>query len=143
MAASFYYLFGCTWKPPIGGFCVQGAIFRGVFVAFGFRTLAFSVLFRKCREKSKLAERNPFFGNKTAGQRSSKQGSGRQCSDFPALPELPDGSMRQILEPSSTPPFSGKEAAGGGVAAIQCVRHVWNLPLTSGFSTSSTGLFID
>ena len=30
-----------------------------------------------------LAERNPFFGNKTAGQRSSKQGSGRQCSDFP------------------------------------------------------------
>lgn len=43
---------------------------------------------------------------------------------FPALPELPDGSMRQILEPSSTPPFSGKEAAGRGVAAIQCVRHV-------------------
>lgn len=62
---------------------------------------------------------------------------------FPALPELPDGSMRQILEPSSMPPFSGKEAAGRGVAAIQCVRHVWNLPLTSGFSTSSTGLFID
>lgn len=62
---------------------------------------------------------------------------------FPTLPELPDGSMRQILEPSSTPPFSGKEAAGRGVVAIQCVRHVWNLPLTSGYSTSSTGLFID
>lgn len=62
---------------------------------------------------------------------------------FTALPELPDGSVRQILEPSSIPPFSGKEAAGRGVAAIQCVRHVWNLPLISGFSTSSTGLFID
>lgn len=62
---------------------------------------------------------------------------------FPALPDAPAGSMRQIPESPSTPPFSGKEAAGRSVAAIQCVRHVWNLPRISGFSTSSTGLFID
>lgn len=69
-------------------------------IAFGFRTLAFSVLFRKCREKSKLAERNPFFGNKTAGQRSSKQGSGRQCSDFPRTSE---NSCRKYAANSGIP----------------------------------------
>ena len=37
--------------------------------------------FRKCGEKSKLAEHNPIFGNKTAGRRSNKPGSGRQISN--------------------------------------------------------------
>lgn len=58
---------------------------------------------------------------------------------FSALPELPDGSMRQIPESPNTPPFLGKEAAGSSVVAIQCGRHVWNLPHTSGFSTSRLG----
>lgn len=52
---------------------------------------------------------------------------------YPALPELPHGSMRQIPEPTSTPPFSHRETAGKGVAASRCARQVLNLPHTSGF----------
>ena len=47
---------------------------------------------------------------------------------------MPDGSMRQISEPSSTSPFSCEETAGRSVAVIQCGRHVKNLPHTSGLS---------
>ena len=39
--------------------------------------------FPEVRGKSRLAERNPIFGNKTAGQRSSKQGRGRLISVLP------------------------------------------------------------
>jgi hypothetical protein len=45
---------------------------------------------------------------------------------------VPAGSMLQIPEPSSTPLFLGKETAGRNVVAIQCGRHVKNLPRTSG-----------
>ena len=50
---------------------------------------------------------------------------------------MPDGSMRQISEPSSTSPFSCKETAGRSVAVIQCGRHVMYLPDTSGLGTHS------
>lgn len=40
--------------------------------AFVARTLDAESLFRKCWEKSKLTERNPIFGNKTAGCGSLK-----------------------------------------------------------------------
>ena len=49
---------------------------------FPLQTLAFTAFFRKCGEKSETAERNSIFGNKTAGRRSLKQGSGRQFSVF-------------------------------------------------------------
>lgn len=39
-------------------------------------------VFRKCGEKSKLAERTPIFANKTAGRKVSNLGSGRQVSGF-------------------------------------------------------------
>ena len=77
-------------------------------------------VFRKCGEKSETSEHNSIFGNKTAGRGSVKPGSGRSISVFPALPEPPVGSMRQIPEPMSTPPFSRRETAGRGVAASRC-----------------------
>ena len=83
-----------------------------------------AVVFRKCGEKSETAEHNLVFDNKTAGRGSVKPGSGRRFSDFPALPESTDGSMRQILKPSSTPPFLRKETAGRSVVAFRCGRHV-------------------
>ena len=45
---------------------------------------------------------------------------------------MPAGSMLQIPESSSTPLFLRKETAGRNVVAIQCGRHVKNLPHTSG-----------
>ena len=57
------------------------------------------------RGKSKLAEHTPIFVNKTADRESLKPGLGPQISVYPALPESRDGSMRQILEPPSTPCF--------------------------------------
>lgn len=55
---------------------------------------------------------------------------------FTALPEPLDGSMRQISELSSTPPFSRNETAGRSFVTIQCGRNVWNLPHTTGLSGS-------
>ena len=52
---------------------------------------------------------------------------------YPALPDSLHGSMRQIPEPTSTPPFLRRETAGRGVAASRCARQVLNLPHTSGF----------
>lgn len=100
---------------------------------FPLQTLAFTAFFRKCGEKSETAERNSIFGNKTAGRRSLKQGSGRSSRFFTALSELPAGSMRQILESSSTPPFLRKENAGRSVVAFRCAWQVLDLPLTSEF----------
>lgn len=100
---------------------------------FPLRTLAFTAFFRKCWEKSETAERNSIFGNKTAGRRSLKQGLVGSSRFFTALSELPAGSMRQILESSSTPPFLRKENAGRSVVAFRCAWHVLNLPLTSEF----------
>lgn len=89
----------------------------------------------KCGKKSETSEHNPIFGNKTAGRGNAKPGSGRSISVFPALPEPPVGSMRQIPEPMSTPPFSRRETAGRGVAASRCALHILNLQHTSGFAS--------
>ena len=90
-------------------------------------------VFRKCGEKSEIAERNPIFGNKTAGRGSAKPGSCRPISVLTRTSAIAHGSMRQIPEPTSTPPFLRRETAGRGVAASRCARQVLNLPHTSGF----------
>ena len=53
-------------------------------------------------------------------RRSRKRKTGIWLADrsFPALPEPPAGSMRQISEPTSTPAFSHRETAGRDVAAF-------------------------
>ena len=60
---------------------------------------------------------------------------------FPALPNSSVGSMRQILEPPSTPPFSGKETAGRRIGDSWCGRPVSILPHTSVLRTSLVGMF--
>lgn len=90
-------------------------------------------VFRKCGEKSETSEHNQIFGNKTAGRGSIKPGSVRPISVLPRTSGIAHGSMRQIPEPTSTPPFSRRETAGKGVAASRCARQVLNLPHTSGF----------
>lgn len=50
--------------------------------AFVAGTLDAESLFRKCWEKSKLAEHSPILGNKTAGRGSLKQRSGLPISGF-------------------------------------------------------------
>lgn len=104
------------------------------------RTLDPGLQLRKCGEKSITSEHNPIFCNKTAGRGSVKPVSGRRILVFPALPESPHGSMRQIPEPPSTPPFSRKETAGRSVAAFRCGRQFDNLPHTSGLSSIRDGL---
>ena len=93
-----------------------------------------AVVFRKCGEKSETAEHNSIFCNKTAGRGSENRVLIGFSSIFPALPESPNGSMRQIPEPPSTQPFSSKETAGKSVAAFGYGRHVGILPHTSEFS---------
>lgn len=83
---------------------------------FRFGTRGLSVLFGSAGKKSETSEHKPNFGNKTAGRGKLKQGSGLSISVFwvwsvdlgffTALPEMTDGSMRQISEPSSTSSFS-------------------------------------
>ena len=80
--------------------------------------------FRKCGEKSETSEHNSIFGNKTAGRGSAKPGSGRPISVLPRTSGIAHGSMRQIPESTSTPPFSRRETAGRGVAVSRCARHV-------------------
>ena len=99
---------------------------------FPLQTLAFTAFFRKWGEKSETAERNSIFGNKTAGRRSLKQGSGRSSRFSPHF-GIARRSMRQILESSSTPPFLRKENAGRSVVAFRCAWQVLDLPLTSEF----------
>lgn len=98
-----------------------------------------AVVFRKCGEKLVTAEHNLVFGNKTdAGAQNRGLVGGSRI--FPALPESPNGSMRQIPEPPSTQPFSNKETAGRSVAAFRCGRQFDNLPHTSGLSSIRDGL---
>ena len=52
---------------------------------------------------------------------------------YPALPKAPAGSMRQILEPSSTLLFLTKETAGRSVVAFRYAQHSGILPHTSDF----------
>lgn len=83
---------------------------------FRFGTRSLSVFFGSAG-KPETSEHNPIFANKTAGRRSSKPGLGLPISVFIALPEAPDGSMRQISEPSSTTVFRIKESQ------VEAFRH--------------------
>lgn len=74
---------------------------------FRFGTRGLSVLFGSAGKKSETSEHKPNFGNKTAGRGKLKQGVWSvDLGFFTALPEMTDGSMRQISEPSSTLSFS-------------------------------------
>ena len=81
-----------------------------------------------------------FFETKPHVAEVQNRGLVGSSSIFPALPELPYGSMRQIPERPSTPPFSRKETAGRSVAAFRCGRQFDNLPHTSGLSSIRDGL---
>lgn len=113
------------------------------YCALGLRVLDFVAFSGSAGKNRKPPSATRFFPTKPQVAEGQNWGLVPRSRFFSALPNAPAGSMRQILESPSTPPFSGKEATGRSVAAIQCVRHVWNLPHISGFSTSSTGLFID
>ena len=76
-----------------------------------------SRIFRKCGEKSETSERNPIFGNKTAGRGSVKPGSDRPILIFPALPEPLARNMRQNQESPSTPPFRAEKPQ------VEALRH--------------------
>lgn len=114
-------------------FAFKGLFALGRLSRFSLSDARFYRVFSEVRGKSETSEHNPIFGNKTAGHGSVKPGSGRPISVFPALPETPAGSMRQILGLQSTRPFLHKETAGRGVTVFRCARHVLNLPHTSDF----------
>lgn len=57
-------------------------------VAFSLQDSGFYRKFRKCGEKSKLAEHAPIFANKTAGRKSPKPWSGRHASGFHSTSEF-------------------------------------------------------
>ena len=84
-------------------------------------------------KKSETSEHNPILASKPQVAEAQNWGLVGRSRFYPALPESSSGSMRQISESSSTPPISGKETAGRGVAAFRCARHILNLPHTSGF----------
>lgn len=64
-------------------FAFRGCLPKGVWRVSRFRVLGFTTFFRKCGEKSEIAEHNPIFGNKTAGRGNAKPGSGRPISVLP------------------------------------------------------------
>lgn len=87
-------------KPPKGGFRVLGTAFQRVFVAFSLNDSGFSYCrFRKCGEKSEIAEHNPIFANKTADRGRVKPGSGPQIS---VLPRTSESACRKYAANSGT-----------------------------------------
>lgn len=89
--------------------------------------------FPEVRGKSEITERNPILATKPQVADAQNRGLVDRARFFTALLESPHGSMRQIPETPSTPPFSRGETAGRGVVASRCARQVLNLPHTSGF----------
>lgn len=124
-------------------FAFKGYLLRWFLIALSALGCLILSRFPEVRGKIENLRAQPDFSQLNRRLRKGKIGVWFPDLAFSALPKAPAGSMRQIPESSNTPPFSGKEAACRSVAAIQCGRHVWNLPHTSGFSISSTGLFID
>ena len=90
---------------------------EGYMSRFRFGAAGFLSQFSKVRGKSKLAEHNSIFADKTAGRMCSKSGPARQISVFTALPKMPAKSMRQTLEPLSTTGFCLKEPQ------VEVLRH--------------------
>lgn len=112
----------------------QGAVFpRGNLSRFRFRTLGFNSLSGSAGKNRKPPSTTHFPATKPQVAGAQIRGLVGIPRFFIALPESLVGSMRQILEPSSTPPFSPKETAGRDVATFRCARHVLNLPHTSEF----------
>ena len=64
-------------------FAFKGLLTLGRLARFSLSGARFTAFFRKCGEKSEIAEHNPFFGNKTAVRGSAKPGSGRPISVLP------------------------------------------------------------
>lgn len=63
-------------------FAFKGLFSKDICHVFAIGQRNFYRVFRKCGKKSETSERNPIFGNKTAGRGSLKQGSGWQTLDF-------------------------------------------------------------
>lgn len=63
-------------------FAFKGLFSKDICQVFAIGQRNFYRVFRKCGKKSETSERNPIFGNKTAGRGSVKPGSGRQISVF-------------------------------------------------------------
>ena len=121
--------------------------FNGPFSEEACLIYAFGHLLLPCNFESVGKNRKPpsttrFLATKPQVAEAQTRGLVGGSRFFPALPESPSGSMRQIPEPSSTPPFSRKEAAGRSVAAFWCARHVLNLPHTSDFGFCGSPCFL-
>ncbi len=103
----------------------------GAFLAFGCSVLPrFSGSAGKNRKSPSITR---YLATKPQVAETQNRGLVGRSRFYPALLESPHGSMRQIPEPPSTPPFSHREAAGRGVVVSRCARQVLNLPHTSGF----------
>lgn len=77
--------------------------FKGLFCEerssrFRFWAVGFCHVFRKCGEKSKLAERTPIFANKTAAHKVSNLESGRQASVFHRTFELRTRLIKMFVD---------------------------------------------
>lgn len=94
--------------------------------------------FPEVRGKSKTAEHNAFLGTKPQVAEGQNRGLVGSSRFFPALPEAPAGSIRQIPEPPSTPPLSHKETDGQRNSKQGSGRQCSDFPRTSGFSASLT-----
>ncbi len=109
--------------------CFSGGIRSG----FRFGTLGVAVFSGSAGKNRKSPSATRFSATKPQVAEAQNRGLVGRSRFYPALPESPVGSMRQIPEPTSTPPFLRRETAGRGVAASRCARQVLNLPHTSGF----------
>ena len=100
--------------------CFSGGIRSG----FRFGTLGVAVFSGSAGKNRKPPSTTRFLATKPQVAEAQNRGLVGRSRFFPALTEPLVGSMRQIPEPTSTPPFSCKETAGIGVAVSRCARHV-------------------
>ena len=105
----------------------------GICRVFRFRALGVAVFSGSAGKNRKSLSITRYLATKPQVASIQNRGLVGRSRFYPALPESSSRSMRQIPEPTSTPPFSRRETAGRGVAAYRCARHILNLPHTSGF----------
>lgn len=114
---------------------LRGCYPSGICRVFRFRALGVAAFSGSAGKNRKPLSITRFSATKPQVAETQNRGLVGRSRFFPALPEPPVGSMRQIPEPMSTPPFSHRETAGRGVAASRCAQHILNLQHTSGFDS--------
>lgn len=102
----------------------KGLFSKDICLVFAIGQRNFYRVFRKCGKNRKPPSATRFLATKPQIAEAQNRGLVGRSRIFTALPEAHDGSMRQIPEPTSTPPFSRRETAGKGVAASRCALHV-------------------